>query len=127
MKVEVSTGELIDKVTILSIKLEKIKDKKKLLHIIQEYELLKKSMVRSGITETSEEFIQLKNINSNLWEIEDKIRLKEKKKEFDEEFIQLARSVYFNNDERSAIKRQINLKFNSQLIEEKAYIDYKKS
>lgn len=127
MKVEVSTGELIDKVTILSIKLEKIKDKKKLLHIIQEYELLKKSMVRSGITETSEEFIQLRNINSNLWEIEDKIRLKEKKKEFDEEFIQLARSVYFNNDERSAIKRQINLKFNSQLIEEKAYIDYKKS
>jgi hypothetical protein len=64
-------------------------------------------------------------INTKLWEIEDKIRLKEAKKEFDDEFIQLARSVYFNNDDRFAVKKEINLKYGSEIIEEKEYVEYK--
>ena len=125
MKIDVSIGELVDKVTILSIKLKKIKNLEKLKNIRKEYELLKKPMEHIGISINSNEFRRLEEINLNLWEIEDKIRIKEAKKEFDDEFIQLARSVYFKNDKRADIKRQINLKYNSELLEEKEYVSYK--
>jgi len=124
MKIDISIGELIDKGTILSIKSEKFKDKEKRKNIIQEFELLKTAMEQIGITEESEYFKELKDVNMLLWDIEDKIRLKESRKEFDDGFIELARSVYLNNDKRSGIKRKINLKFGSEIIEEKEYVDY---
>ncbi len=124
MKIDVSIGEVVDKISILSIKLKKIKDLEKLKNIRKEYNLLKDSLKEIGIKTGSEEFKQLEEINLKLWDIEDKIRLKEAKKEFDDEFIQLARSVYFNNDKRADIKRKINLKHGSDLTEEKEYADY---
>ena len=125
MKVEISIGELVDKVTILSIKLDKFKNKNKKQNVQKEYDILVKSMVNLGITPESDEFKKLREINLKLWNIEDDIRIKEAKKEFDYEFVQLARGVYFNNDRRAAIKKEINLKFGSELIEEKEYVDYK--
>ncbi len=124
MKIEVSTGELVDKVTILAIKLEKIKDNNKLKNVKHEYDLLSQSMLSAGITESDEVFKNLKTVNLRLWEIEDQIRVKEMKQEFDDDFIRLARAVYFENDKRSEIKRQINLEKNSNLVEEKQYVDY---
>jgi len=124
VKIDVSIGEVVDKISILSIKLKKIKGREKLKNIRKEYDLLKNSLEEIGIKTGSEEFKQLEEINLKLWDIEDKIRLKEAKKEFDDEFIQLARSIYFNNDKRADIKREINLKHGSELIEEKEYADY---
>ena len=125
MKIEISFGELVDKVSILSIKLEKIKNHNKLKNIKKEYDLLYDSMQKSGITKDSEDFKNLVAVNLKLWDIEDKIRIKEANKEFDDDFIQLARSVYFENDKRAEIKKQINLTFGSELIEEKEYVQYK--
>ena len=125
MKVEVSTGELVDKVSILSIKLRKIKNAEKLKNIQKEYDILVKSMDAEGIEVTSDEFTRLEEINLKLWDIEDQIRLKEVSKAFDDEFIELARSVYFINDDRAAVKKEINLKFGSDLVEEKEYVEYK--
>ena len=124
MQVEVSIGELVDKVSILSIKLEKIKDREKLKNIRKEYNLLMGSMEKIGIREESDEFKSLKKVNLVLWDIEDRIRLKEAKKEFDDEFIKVARSVYFNNDHRARLKKEINFKFGSDLVEEKEYQEY---
>ena len=125
MKVEISIGELVDKVSILSIKLKKIKNAEKLKNIQKEYDLLVKSMAGEGISVTSGEFLRLAEINLKLWDIEDQIRLKEAARSFDAEFIELARSVYFINDDRAAVKKEINLKFGSELVEEKEYTDYK--
>jgi hypothetical protein len=125
MKIEISIGELVDKVSILSIKLEKIKNPDKLNNIRKEFNLLYKSMQKIGLTKDSDDFKKLVNVNLKLWDIEDKIRIKEASKEFDDEFIQLARSVYFENDKRAEIKKQINLTFGSELIEEKEYVQYK--
>ncbi|MBC2714644.1 MAG: hypothetical protein HF978_04975 [Desulfobacteraceae bacterium] len=125
MKVEVSIGELVDKVSILSIKLRKIKNMEKLKNIQKEYDILVKSMDAEGIDVTSDEFTRLEEINLKLWDIEDRIRLKEVSKAFDDEFIELARSVYFINDDRAAVKKEINLKFGSDLVEEKEYVEYK--
>ena len=125
MKIDISIGELVDKVTILSIKLEKIKNPDKLKNIKKEYDLLYESMKKTGITKDSEQFINLVQVNLSLWDIEDKIRIKEANKQFDDDFIQLARSVYFENDKRAEIKKQINLTFGSDLIEEKEYVQYK--
>ncbi len=125
MKVEVSTGELVDKVSILSIKLRKIKNAEKLKNIQKEYDILVKSMDAEGIEVTSDEFTRLEEINLKLWDIEDQIRLKEVSKAFDDKFIELARSVYFINDDRAAVKKEINLKFGSDLVEEKEYVEYK--
>lgn len=125
MKIDISIGELVDKVTILSIKLEKIKNPEKLKNISKEYDLLYKSMQNMGITKDSNDFKNLFQVNLRLWDIEDKIRIKEANKEFDDDFIQLARSVYFENDKRAEIKKQINLTFGSDLIEEKEYVQYK--
>lgn len=125
MKVDISIGELVDKVSILSIKLRKIKNAEKLKNIQKEYDLLARSMTSEGIDVTSEEFLRLAEINLKLWDIEDRIRLKEAARSFDAEFIELARSVYFINDDRAAVKKEINLKFGSDLVEEKEYADYK--
>lgn len=124
MKIEISIGELVDKVTILSIKLKMIDDPEKLKNISKEYHLLKNKMESVGITSESEEFNQLLVVNQKLWDIENRIRLKEAKKEFDDEFIELARSIYRENDARTSIKRNINLKWNSELTEEKEYTKY---
>ncbi len=126
MKIEISTGELVDKVTILAIKLEKFKDEAKKANVKKEYDILTIPMNSAGITVNSKEFKDLKDVNLKLWHIEDDIRIKEQKKEFDSEFIELARSVYFTNDVRAEIKKEINLKYKSDLIEEKEYVDYKK-
>ncbi len=125
MKIDVSIGEVVDKVSILEIKLEKIKDPSKRANVKKEYDVLKKFLEDEGISTESDDYKLLKKVNMTLWDIEDRIRIKEQQQVFDEEFIQLARSVYFNNDERSAIKKQINLTYGSDLIEEKEYINYK--
>ncbi len=125
MLVEVSIGEVVDKVTILSIKLEKFKDAQKKMNVQKEYDTLIKDINKLGIDENSPEFQELRAVNVKLWNIEDSIRVKEFNKEFDEEFIQIARSVYFENDTRAEIKKKINLKFGSSLIEEKEYVEYK--
>jgi hypothetical protein len=125
MKIDISIGELVDKVTILSIKREKVSDPVKLENIRKEYDLLVKPMIECGIRVESEEFIALRAINLKLWHIEDNIRIKEANKAFDQEFIDLARSVYFTNDDRAEIKKRINISYNSDLVEEKEYVDYK--
>jgi hypothetical protein len=125
MKIEVSNGDLIDRASILSIKLQKIKSKEKLLNVQKEFDILFESMRSIGISEGSQEFQNLKKINLTLWEVEDRIRMKEFRQEFDDEFIRLARKIYFENDKRSEIKRQINITTGSTLIEEKEYVEYK--
>lgn len=125
MKIDISTGELVDKVTILSIKQEKISNPEKLANVRKEYAILITPMNDAGIFVDSDEFIRLKDINLKLWDIEDRIRVKEVESAFDDEFISLARSVYFINDDRAAVKKEINLKYNSDLVEEKEYVDYK--
>jgi len=126
IKVELAYGELLDKITILQIKSERITDASKLLNVNKELGLLNdlwKSDEKSSL-DISDEFTALKEINEKIWDIEDGIRDKERVKEFDEKFIELARSVYFSNDKRAEIKRAINLKLGSELIEEKSYSDY---
>lgn len=127
MKIEVSIGEIVDKVTILEIKTEKFKNPEKLKNVKKEYSILKKPMEKMGIKTDSTEFKKLKRVNLRLWEIEDNIRIKEAKQEFDAQFIKLARSVYFENDKRAALKKKINLKYGSELVEEKEYVDYKQN
>ena len=125
MKIDISIGELVDKVTILSIKLEKFKDEVKKANVQKEYDMLSIPMNEIGINTDSNEFKDLRVINLKLWHIEDDIRIEESKSDFGEKFIELARSVYFINDDRAAVKKEINLKYNSELIEEKEYVDYK--
>lgn len=125
MKVEVSIGEVVDKVSILSIKLKKMKDAEKLKNVQKEYDTLVVPMTEAGVAVGSGEFKKLTEINLRLWEIEDEIRLKEVAGAFDDEFVKLARSVYFTNDDRAAMKKEINFKFGSELVEEKEYVDYK--
>lgn len=125
MKIDVSLGELVDKVTILAIKSEKIAEPAKLKNILREFEILVSAMNSAGINTDSREYQRLYEINSKLWDIEDDIREKEAAKSFDSEFIELARSVYFNNDERASVKREINFKYGSDLVEEKSYSSYR--
>ena len=123
---EISAGELLDKITILEIKLVKIKDKENLLEINKEYESLKETKNSNiKLTKNLEKLIiQLKEINLKLWDIEDKLRICEKNKDFGEKFIELARGVYFNNDSRSKIKSEINKLSGSNIKEIKQYSDY---
>lgn len=123
----VSYGELIDKVTILQIKLQEIKDEAKLANVRNELELLDATWKNDKASETDivDETARLLAVNQRLWKIEDDIRMKERAQAFDQEFIQLARSVYIENDERAAIKREINVKLGSTLVEEKSYQDYR--
>jgi hypothetical protein len=123
MKIELSNGEIIDKLTILQIKLERIKDKPKLKNLKKEYEDLVK--VTISIMSTSDPLYKaLYEVNCKLWDIEDHIRDLERNKEFNEDFISTARSIYFNNDRRAEIKREINIRTSSGLIEEKSYEKY---
>jgi hypothetical protein len=124
MKIDVSVGELVDKVTILSIKVQNMSEREKAKNVRHEYDLLLESMESIGITTDSSEFRRLLEINQRLWDIEDRIRLKERDKEFDDEFIQLARSVYIENDKRAAVKRRINIEHRSDIVEEKDYAEY---
>ncbi len=123
----VSYGELIDKLTILEIKSRRMTDEAKLANVRNELDLLKATWANDAASQTDidEERASLLAVNEKLWDIEDKIRLKERAQAFDHEFIELARAVYFRNDERAAFKRAINLKLGSQLVEEKSYQDYR--
>lgn len=124
MKVEISNGELLDKLTILEIKLNNIKNESKLGNIKKEYEELLNAGKDLFTAELKPMYAELKQTNLELWDIEDKIRVKEKEKIFDDEFVNLARSVYITNDKRANLKKQINLLTNSDLIEEKSYEQY---
>ncbi len=125
IKIQTSHGELLDKITILQIKNERIKDEEKLENVQKELKEL--TTIWQGIENrgtVKEETAELKVINEALWEIEDAIREKEFKQEFDEGFIDLARSVYFTNDKRAELKKSVNEKLGSELLEEKSYQDY---
>ncbi len=119
----ISIGELIDKITILEIK-QIYMTGIKLKNINKEMKLLKNILQDKNLEINIDLIKNLKKINKKLWEIEDNIRIKESKQEFDEEFIKLARSVYIENDERASIKKEINQKYNSDLVEEKSYKNY---
>ncbi len=125
MNIEVSHGEIVDKLTILQIKKENITDSTKLDNIIKEYDYLL-SVVENDLKISTElsEYLELLSINKELWVIEDDIREKERQKEFDEDFIKLARAVYYTNDVRAKIKKEINLKYGSGFVEEKSYSQY---
>ena len=123
---EISSGELLDKISILEIKLKKIKDKENLKEINKEYAILKQSQNLNIklANELKDLFDELKKVNLNLWDIEDKLRICEKNKDFGEKFIELARGVYFNNDSRAKIKSEINKLSGSNIKEIKQYSDY---
>lgn len=126
ISVPVSYGELLDKITILEIKSERISDPDKLANVRRELELLEQTWAEhpASSEDVSSERHRLKQINESLWEIEDQIRIKESNKAFDTEFVALARSVYVTNDDRAAVKKQINLRLGSELVEEKSYQQY---
>lgn len=121
----ISVGEYIDKLSILLIKKEKIKNEVKLINIKKEIDfLLSKAHIFTS-NDLNFWVDKIKSVNLELWEIEDKIRIKEKNKEFDDDFVQLARKVYFTNDKRFLIKDEINKYFKSEIFEQKSYEDYK--
>lgn len=124
MKIEVSIGEIVDKLSILQIKTSLIKDEEKLKNVKTEYDYLYDIVFNEMKIEQSD-FFDMVSINQKLWKIEDDIRDKERDKTFDDEFIQLERSVYFTNDKRAEVKKKINLKYGSIFVEEKSYSDYK--
>ena len=123
---EISAGELLDKISILEIKIDKIKDKDNQIEINKEYKILKETKDLNIKTTTKIEslFSELKKINLNLWYIEDKIRICEKNKDFGKKFIELARKVYLNNDKRSRIKSEINRILGSNIKDIKQYVNY---
>ena len=126
IQTEISPGELLDKISILEIKINKITSKDKLIQLNKEYEILTLSK-KSNINFSKEIEIlykEIKEINQNLWNIEDEIRICEKNKKFDEKFITLARNVYLNNDKRAKIKSKINEILGSNIKEIKEYADY---
>jgi hypothetical protein len=125
--VPISPGELIDKITILQIKSERMTDASKVSNVRIELDLLESTWRNSPHAQHDirAEWAALKAINEKLWVIEDDIRDKERDKAFDERFIELARAVYVTNDERAAVKRQINSKLGSRIVEEKSYKEYK--
>ena len=123
---EISAGELLDKISIIEIKLDKIKDKNRNNEIKKEYEVLKK--IEQSSIEANDKvkklIIQIKDVNLALWKVEDKLRICEKNKNFDKNFIELARSVYITNDKRAKIKSEINEILKSNIKEVKQYVDY---
>ncbi len=121
----ISLGELVDKISILMIKKKNISDSIKLEHVAKELEFLEKTLKEYISEDKINKFVQeLVNINSKLWKIEDDIRECERNKLFDQTFIDLARSVYFTNDQRAKIKNDINKNFGSELVEVKSYEEY---
>lgn len=126
ISVPISPGELIDKITILEIKAQRILDVTKVANVRTELKLLESTWRSSAYAshDVTAEWSALRAINSKLWDVEDRIRDKERARTFDDEFIQLARAVYVTNDERAAVKRTINVKLGSKIIEEKSYAGY---
>jgi len=125
MNIEVSHGEIVDKLTILQIKRENITNPEKLVNINKEYDYLITIVEKDlGISTESSDYLELLGVNRELWVIEDDIREKERAKEFDSTFIQLARDVYYTNDRRAELKKNINLKYSSGFVEEKSYSSY---
>jgi len=126
VSVEISPGELIDKITILEIKLDRMVDAEKLVNVKREFEVL--AAARDGALKKTPELdrlsADLKKANENLWEVEDDIRDCERANDFGDTFVKLARAVYVNNDKRSQLKREINELLGSNLIEEKSYAAY---
>jgi len=124
--VPVSPGEVLDKITILEIKSERMDDPEKVANVRVELALLKETWNQAVAEDDVIRKLhdQLKEINEALWEIEDDIRDKERVKEFDERFIELARAVYFTNDRRSKVKKDLNIHLGSEIVEEKSYQDY---
>ena len=128
MKVEVSNGELLDKLSILELKLKNIKDDKKLINIKNEHGGLSPlcdNLFDNYGNELRSLYAKLSEINAQLWKIEDDIRECERNKDFGDEFVRLARAVYFTNDKRSDVKKSINLLTESGFVDEKSYEDYK--
>jgi hypothetical protein len=125
--VPISPGELIDKITILQIKSERMSDATKVANVRVELQLLESTWrdASRDKPDITAEWAALKKINEKLWVVEDDIRDKERAREFDAKFIELARAVYVINDERAAVKKQINTKLGSRIVEEKSYKDYK--
>lgn len=124
MEIEVSVGEIVDKLSILQIKTEQITDNDKLKNVTKEYLYLHEIVFSKLNISYDDQYLKLLEVNRELWDIEDKIRDKERDKKFDSEFIELARSVYFTNDKRAEIKKEINLKYVSTFVEEKSYNPY---
>ena len=125
VRIEISNGELVDKITILELKLKNIKNNdEKLINVKKEYDILNEALKLINIGVNSNLYKKLYEINKKLWDIEDKIRTKERDKEFDHEFIELARSVYFTNDIRAKLKREIDVITESIIINEKSYEEY---
>ena len=124
MKIEVSHGEIVDKLSILNIKKDNILDEVKLININKEYLYLHEIVFSQLNISYDDDYIRLLEVNRKLWEVEDKIRDKEKNNQFDDEFIELARLVYYTNDLRAKIKKEINLKYESEFVEEKSYNKY---
>ena len=124
--VPISPGELLDKITILEIKSERMSDEEKIANVRLELDLLNSTWSERVTADDTVIRIhaQLKRINEALWEIEDDIRDKERLREFDERFVELARSVYFTNDKRAAAKKELNTHLGSEIVEEKSYQDY---
>jgi|SRR6056300_1653205 len=128
MQVEVSIGEFLDKISILELKLLNVKDESKLVNIKREFYYLNPfctELLETHGDELKSLYLKLSRINGDLWVIEDKLRELEAEKRFDDEFIELARSVYFTNDRRAEVKKDINLMTGSDLVEEKSYKEYK--
>jgi hypothetical protein len=127
--VPISPGELIDKITILEIKSQRMTDATKLANVRTELGMLTetwKTWAGAG-SDINEEWKALRGVNEQLWDIEDRIRDKERDRQFDAQFIELARAVYVTNDERAAIKKRINTRLGSTLVEEKSYAEYRKT
>ena len=126
IQIPISPGELLDKITILEIKFERINVAEQKANVNKELQLLNKVWSDSGTEDANLLAMrkELKNINTLLWDIEDDIRLEEHNKNFGDQFIKLARSVYVTNDERANIKKRINLHLKSEIVEEKSYENY---
>jgi hypothetical protein len=126
IKVPISPGELVDKITILEIKSARMTDAAKLANVRTELTMLQDTWRTSAYAsqDITAQWASLRKINEKLWDIEDDIRDKERARKFDQEFIELARAVYVTNDERAAVKREINTKLGSRIVEEKSYAKY---
>jgi len=124
MKIEVSLGEVVDKLTILDIKRDKITDPEKWENVKKEYDYLSAELSNNGFYQDNPYYKELYDVNLQLWDVEDKLRELEAIKRFEGYFIDLARKVYITNDKRAAIKKQINIEYGSNFVEEKSYKSY---
>ena len=127
MKIEISNGELLDKISILELKILKIEDEEKLINVHKEFDTLNPLVVElfeNHDGQLQNHYLELAKINGELWDIEDWIRDCEREKRFDKEFVELARSVYITNDKRCEVKKLINILTSSGLVEEKSYKEY---